>query len=141
MQAAAVAVVRASQYKNNFCKNNIAPLSKGFFYLIFFGATGANGGGGGGGGAGGIGGAGGTFNSSIVGFCGGSGICKFTSGTGGGGGGGTLCLFCENAATEKNSTIPVRQIFNRFIIKIFAMMQSSKKIHNLFYLLFCICLL
>ena len=90
-----------------------------------------------GGGGGGIFGFGGRGRLTIFGGLGGlanlawlifSGAAGFFGcinwGGGGGGGGGTLSFSWENAAIEKNSMVPARQIFNRFIIKIFHRMQN-----------------
>lgn len=124
MQAEAVVAEKASQYKIFIIIfKPFDNSSKGFlFYWSFFGA---GGGGGSGGEAGGIGGVGGILNSATVTSLGATGAIAFISG-GGGGGGGNLCFFWENTAIENNSILPVRQIFNRFIIKIFARMQKGK---------------
>ena len=135
MQAAAVAVVKASQYKIYSSKNSKALRSpEGFVFYCSSFFTGTGGGGGGGGGIFAFGGLGGLISLGGVIFSGSEGSTGFTSGTtfGGGGGGGSFCFSWAKTAVENNSITPARQIFNRFIIKIFDVMRQAKESINFF---------
>lgn len=96
---------------------------EGFFYSSFFAGSGGDGG------TGGFGGNGGNSNAGSSTFCNSLGFSRIIAGSGGVGGEGGSLIWA-NVAAEKISIPITRQMFNRFIIKIFNGMLIIKKSIN-----------